>query len=164
MKGSELFKEQIKAYIELWAMESEANLEAHCNKDKNIDDCVTYILNQVKKSGLNGFGDQEVFDMAVEYYTTKKVDIGGKLSGQVVINRTVELTEAEKKEAKEKAIREIISEEKAKARKKPTTKKQPHKIDPKGPLTSVEKAALKAPKAKEPKKEEPKQPTQPTLF
>ena len=167
MKGTELFQEQIKTFIEEWALESEANLEAHSNKDKNLKDCVTYILNQVNKSGVNGFADQDIFNMAIEYYTTKDIKIGGEVKGRVVINRTVELTEQERQEAKEKAIREIINEEKAKARKKPSSKAKatPHKIDPKSKsLTSVEKAALKIQKSKAKEKEAPKQPTQSTLF
>ncbi|MBP9481471.1 MAG: hypothetical protein KBF15_08460, partial [Parabacteroides sp.] len=36
--------------------------------EKNIDDCVTYILNEVKKSGCNGFADDEIYSMAVHYY------------------------------------------------------------------------------------------------
>lgn len=141
-------------------------MAAYSNKEKNIKDCVKYVLNQVQKSGINGFSDQEVFDMAAEYYTTEKPDLGGKTSGRVVINRTVELTDKEKEEAKEKAVREIIAEEKSKARrKKATPAKKTHKIDPKSKsLTSVEKAALKATKGKEKKKEEPKQPTQQSLF
>ncbi len=39
-----------------------------CNPNKNIDDCLTYILNAVKNSGIQGFADDEVFSMAVHYY------------------------------------------------------------------------------------------------
>ena len=35
---------------------------------KNIDNCITYILNQVKKSGCCGFSDDEIFGMALHYY------------------------------------------------------------------------------------------------
>ena len=31
------------------------------NPAKNIDDCVTYILNYVQKSGCNGFTDGEIY-------------------------------------------------------------------------------------------------------
>ena len=40
------------------------------NEEKNIDDCITYILNQVQKSGCNGFEDSEIFNMAYHYYVT----------------------------------------------------------------------------------------------
>lgn len=166
MEATDGFKEAIKTYIEVWAMTSEEALAAYTDEKKKLDDCVTYILNQVKKSGVNGFADQEIFDMAIEYYTTKDIKVGGAIkNGQVVINRMVELTDKEKEEAKEKATRELISETKAKARKKPTTKKKP----PSKAVTSVEKAgkAQAEKKAKEAKKEgKPPTPpvTEPTLF
>jgi hypothetical protein len=154
MKATDQFKEAIKTFLEGWAMEAEDNLNAYTSKDKKLDDCVTYILNQVKKSGVNGFADQEIFDMAIEYYTTKDINVGNAPKGQVVINRTVELTDAEKAEAKEKAMRELMNETKSKARKKPTPKTKA-KNEPK---TSVEKLAEKKPTPKA----EP--PAQPTLF
>lgn len=36
-------------------MEDELFAAKYDNPDKNIDDCVTYILNWVQKSGCNGF-------------------------------------------------------------------------------------------------------------
>ena len=36
-----------------------------CNPQKNIDDCITYILNTVQKSGYKGFADDEIYSMAV---------------------------------------------------------------------------------------------------
>ena len=40
-------------------MEDELFAAKYDNPDKNIDDCVTYILNWVQKSGCNGFCDDE---------------------------------------------------------------------------------------------------------
>lgn len=152
MKATDTFKESIKSYLEEWAMTDEAALAAYTDKDKKLDDCVTYILNQVKKSGVNGFADQEIFNMAIEYYTTKDIKVGGAIkSGQVVINRTVELTDEEKAKAKEKAMDDLTREIKTKARKKPTPKKK---------ATSKPKTAVK--KAEPVKKVEP--PVQPTLW
>ena len=35
---------------------------------KNMDECVTHILNYVQKSGCNGFTDGEIFGQAIHYY------------------------------------------------------------------------------------------------
>ena len=43
---------------------------------KNIDDCATYILNEVKKSQRQGFDDDEIFNMAIHYYDEETVEIG----------------------------------------------------------------------------------------
>jgi hypothetical protein len=38
---------------------------AYAKADKNMEDCITYILNTVKRSGCNGFTDEEVYSMAI---------------------------------------------------------------------------------------------------
>ncbi|MGN1220217.1 MAG: Cas9 inhibitor AcrIIA9 family protein, partial [Candidatus Cryptobacteroides sp.] len=32
-----------------------------CNPQKNLDDCITYILNTVQTSGYKGFADDEIY-------------------------------------------------------------------------------------------------------
>ncbi len=32
---------------------------------KNLDDCITFILNYVRQSGCNGFTDAEIYSLAV---------------------------------------------------------------------------------------------------
>ena len=158
MKATDTFEKAIENAMEDRALIDPAFMEAYSDTKKCIKDCVTYILNQVKESGVNGFADSEIFDMAAEYYTTKDIKVGSRTKGQVVINRTVELTEGEKQEAKDKAFEELKNEIKSKARKKPDPKRKA-KSEPK---TSVEKAGEAQAKAKE--KAKPQPPAQPTLF
>ena len=47
MNTTEYFKRTIQAYLEERAMEDELFAAKYDNPDKNIDDCVTYILNWV---------------------------------------------------------------------------------------------------------------------
>ena len=153
MKATETFEKAIESAMEDRALNDPAFMEAYSNDKKSLKDCVTYILNQVKQSGVNGFADNEIFDMAAEYFTTD-VKVGSRERGKVVINRTVELTEGEKAEAKEKAFEELKSEIKSKARKKAEPKKKKAAAKPK---TEAKKEA-------KPKAEKPTPPPQPTLF
>ena len=57
MNTTEYFKRTIQAYLEERAMEDELFAAKYDNPNKNIDDCVTYLLNWVQKSGCNGFDD-----------------------------------------------------------------------------------------------------------
>jgi len=120
MKGTENFKKAVKSYLEEFAQKDETFAKAFFNPKKNIDDCTIYILNQVKSSGCNGFADNEIFGMAVHYYEEDNIDIGKPVNCTVVVNHTVELTEEEKKEAKQKAIERLIKEEREKRLKKKT--------------------------------------------
>ena len=68
MKGSNHFKNTIKAYLDQRTETDILFSFQYSKPEKSIDDCVTYILNEVKKSGCNGFHDDEIFNMAVHFY------------------------------------------------------------------------------------------------
>ena len=68
MKVSEQFKSTIKAYLDNMAAGDSLFAPVYQKPTKNIDNCITYILNQVKKSGCNGFTDGEIYSQAVHYY------------------------------------------------------------------------------------------------
>ena len=68
MKGTDHFKRTIQMFLEQRAAEDELFAKSYRNPAKNIDDCVTYILNYVQKSGCNGFTDGEIYGQAVHYY------------------------------------------------------------------------------------------------
>ncbi len=131
MKGTNHFTQAIQSHLESMASQDKAFAEAFSNPDKKIDDCITYILNQVQKSGCNGFGDDEIYSMAVHYYVEKDIEVGKPASnGRVIVNHTVELTEEEKAEARQEAIKryqqECISQ--VRNRNKPTRKKAENTI------------------------------------
>lgn len=61
MKGTEHFKQAIKAYLDKQA-ESDPLFAPHYSKpEKSIDKCVEYIVGEVFHSGCNGFDDQSVY-------------------------------------------------------------------------------------------------------
>ena len=68
MKGTDHFKRTIQMFLEQRAAEDELFAKSYRNPAKNIDDCVTYILNYVQKSGCNGFSDGEIYGQAIHYY------------------------------------------------------------------------------------------------
>ena len=73
MKTTDHFKRTIQMYLEQRAAEDALFAKNYRNPAKNIDDCVTYILNYVQKSGCNGFTDGEIYGQAVHYYDENKV-------------------------------------------------------------------------------------------
>lgn len=105
MKTTEAFKQTIKSYLDSRAANDDLFAAAYAKEGKNIDDCVTYILNEVQKSGCNGFNDDEIFGMAVHYYDEDNIDIGKEISAsRIIVNHVVELTEEDKEEARKQAI------------------------------------------------------------
>lgn len=39
-----------------------------CNPKKNIEDCITYVINTIEKSRYKGLCDNDVYSLAVHYY------------------------------------------------------------------------------------------------
>lgn len=121
-KGTQAFNDTIKAYLEERAENDALFAVKFANPSKSVEDCVTYILNQVQKSGSYGFTDAEVYGMAIHYYEEKEIEVGNPINCKVVVNHTVELTEEEKEEARQEAIAKLRDEQVAEMR-KPTAKK-----------------------------------------
>ena len=111
MKGTEHFKRTIQMYLEQRAEEDTLFARSYRNSAKNIDDCVTYILNYVKNSGCNGFSDGEIYGQAVHYYDENEIEVGNPIDCHVAVNHVVELTAEEKAEARQEAIRRYQDEE-----------------------------------------------------
>lgn len=126
MKGTEHFKRTIQMYLEQRAAEDTLFARNYRNPAKNIDDCVTYILNYVQRSGCNGFTDGEIFGQAVHYYDENEIEVGKPIQCQVAVNHVVELTAEEKAEARQKAIQKYQDEEvrKLQNRNRPAAKKE----------------------------------------
>jgi predicted nucleic acid-binding protein len=134
MKGTENFKKIIQQHLNRAASMNSLFAKRLEDPDKNIDDCITYILKQVKESGSNGFEDSEIYGMAMHYYDEKDLKVGKPISGKVVVNQQIKLTEEEIEEARKQAKQKVLEEEMAKLRKKPAKKVEPKKDDDKPTL------------------------------
>ena len=114
MKGTEHFKQTIKEYLDEKARTDKLFAASYAKESKNFDDCITFILNQVKASGCCGMTDDEVWSLAIHYYDEDNIDVGNPISCGVVVNHKVELTEEEKAEARREAIKRVENEAYAK--------------------------------------------------
>jgi hypothetical protein len=138
-KGTNAFKQTIKDYLEKRGSKDPLFARIVMKPNKNMDDCVQYILNTVQKSGCNGFTDDEVYNMAIHYFDEDNIDIGHSMRDmQVVVNHKVELTAKEKEEARERAINELVAETKRKLKIDPNKKDDKKKEDkPAAPVAGM---------------------------
>ena len=110
-KATDYFKQTIQSYLQRRAQEDELFAPRYANPKKNIDDCITFILNYVKQSGCNGFADDEIYSLAMHYYDEDDIDIGKPLTNcKVVVNHTIVLTEEENAEARRQAMQKATDE------------------------------------------------------
>ena len=114
MKGTEHFTRTIAEYLNRRAATDPLFAPNLMKPNKSIEECVTYILNQVQASWCNGFEDDEIYSMAVHYYDEDEIEVGKAITCSVAVNHIVELTEEEKAEARQEAIKQYQREELAK--------------------------------------------------
>lgn len=124
MKVSNHFQTAIQSYLEQRAEYDELFARSYRNPLKNIEDCITYILNYVQKSGCNGFDDDEIFGQAVHYYDEADIEVGKPIDCKVIVNHHVELTEEEKTEARKEAIKRAENEAYSRMTKRNTAPKK----------------------------------------
>lgn len=124
MKVSTHFQTEIQSYLEQRAEYDELFARSYRNPLKNIEDCITYILNYVQKSGCNGFSDDEIFGQAVHYYDEADIEVGKPIDCKVIVNHHVELTEEEKTEARKEAIKRAENEAYSRMTKRKTAPKK----------------------------------------
>ncbi|WP_373776621.1 MULTISPECIES: PcfK-like family protein [Bacteroidales] len=116
MKGTEHFTRTIAEYLNQRAATDPLFAPNLMKPNKNIDECITYILTEVQRMGCAGLSDEEVYSLAVHYYDEDNLKVGKPINCKVVVNHTIELTEEEKAEARENAIKQYQREELAKIR------------------------------------------------
>lgn len=113
------FEQTIKSYLDGVAKEDEAfraKYEAKLKADdKSITNCCNYICGWARDQKRQGYTDEEIYGQALHYYDEANVKVkGSQNTCNVVVNHAVALTEAEKKQAKAKALESYEREQKAK--------------------------------------------------
>ena len=135
MASNESFKQAIKAYLDKRAEEDSLFAPKYANEKKSIDECCSYIMGEARKRGnAVAISDEEVYGMAVHYYDEDDIkmnsrpdwalspDAGEKTSVSSSA-KPVELTEEDKKAARDKAIARLAEEQYQTLRKKNVRKK-----------------------------------------
>ena len=120
------FKDTIQKYLDQRVAEDPLFAPKFENPKKNIDECCRYILGEARKRGTSVvMSDAEVFGMAVHYYDEEDIKVEKESSGCSVSSSSykVELTEEEKKSAREAAIKRLAEEQYQSLKKRPAKKK-----------------------------------------
>lgn len=114
MKATEYFKRTIQEYIEQRAQTDPLFAERYALPQKNINDCVSYILDTVhemfKGEEFAGMTDPEVYSLAMHYYDEDDIKVGKCPFTKVVVNHHIRLTEEDKAKARQKAMKQATDE------------------------------------------------------
>ena len=105
MNATDNFKKVISQHLNGLAANDPLFAETLKKENKNINDCITYILNRVKESGCNGFEDEEIFGMAIHYYDEDDLKPGKSIDCQIVTNHKATNTAPTKNVTKPVAVK-----------------------------------------------------------
>lgn len=135
MKGTQEFEAVIKTYLDRRASEDALFAQSYAKEGKSIKDCCAYIIDQVHQLGVSGMADDEVYSLAVHYYDEDGLAKPASHNCNVIVNRHIELTEADKEEARRKATLAYEREYKDMLRRQAEPPKATPKTTPKQPKT-----------------------------
>ncbi|RYJ38901.1 PcfK-like protein [Flavobacterium anhuiense] len=85
MKASENFRKAIENYLSTLAQGDTAFAPHYAKASKNLESCLNYIFGEVKKTGFCAFDNQEIFDMAVRYYTDDSIGTPAPVACRAVV-------------------------------------------------------------------------------
>lgn len=115
MKTSDTFKKVIKSYLDQRAKDDGLFAAQYAKQGKSLEECCDFIINEVKKSGRNGFDDDEIFGLAVHYYQEDNIkDIKKIENCHVVVNLSDQTKENLEREAELEYKAQKLAELKAK--------------------------------------------------
>ncbi|TPG44154.1 PcfK-like family protein [Flavobacterium pectinovorum] len=89
MKATEQFKSVMEKYLSDTAQNDSVFAQNFTKASKNLENCINYIFGEVKKTGFCAFDDQEIFDMAVKYYTDDSIGIPAPINCKAVVSQLI---------------------------------------------------------------------------
>lgn len=87
MKATEQFKTVIEKYLNDTAQGDTVFAQNFSKASKNLESCINYIFAEVKKTGFCAFDNQEIFYMALKYYTDDSIATPDPVSCKVAVNQ-----------------------------------------------------------------------------
>lgn len=123
----EQFKAHIQAYIDNRVATDELFAETYRKSERTIDQCIQYVLNWVKASGSQVVAKEEIYSQVVHFYD-ENLDPGEKINAHVVCATRVQLTEEDKAQAYQDALRQYQQSELEKMRAKANQPKPKAKV------------------------------------
>lgn len=110
-----MFEKAIKTFLDDKAEKDPAFAEKYNSEKKNIADCCKFIIAEVKKSCKGkeaACTDEYVYGLAMHYYDEENIKVPANApSCSVVVPGDIKLSEADRTEAREEALRRLKEQE-----------------------------------------------------
>ena len=111
-KSSNAFEDAIRQYLDQRAESDNMFAIRYASPSKSVTECCQFIINEVKRQGVNVMTNDEVFGLAVHYFDgdCTEEEIGKPINCKVVVSKD-QLTDEDKAELREQAMKEYKEEQ-----------------------------------------------------
>lgn len=138
MKSTNSFEDAIRQYLDQRAESDNMFAIRYASPSKSVTECCQYIINEVKRMGVNVMTNDDVFGLAVHYFDgdCTEEEIGKPINCKVVVSKD-QLTDEDKAELKAQAMEQYKEEQLRELRRKNQPKPQA-KVTSKAPKEGAE--------------------------
>ena len=86
------FKDKIKEHLDSVAKSDKLFAKTYAKKNKSIDECCKYIIQEVKKAAKNNsqvqVADDEIYSLAIHYYDEDDIKVGAEMPSVKIAHAT----------------------------------------------------------------------------
>ena len=121
------FEQRIKEYVEQEMKNDDLFRQTvEAKPDKSVEEACRYIIAQVNEAKRCGWDDSEIFAMVKHYYDENDIEVPEDASGvqRIVVGGKIDLTDEERREAKEEAVRQYKADIERKERERREAEEQ----------------------------------------
>ena len=121
------FEQRITEYVESEKKKDDLFRQTvEAKPKKSVKEACRYVIAQVKQSNRCGWDDSEIFAMVKHYYDEDDVKVPKNVSGvqRIVVSGRIDLTDEERREAKEEAVRQYKADIERKERERREAEEQ----------------------------------------
>lgn len=85
-QSTEMFKTIVKTYLDKRAEQDELFAKTYAKPNKSIDECIAYIIQEVRKANRIGWANSEIWNLAIHYYDEDSIKVTGSMPNVSIVH------------------------------------------------------------------------------
>lgn len=85
-QSTEMFKTIVKTYLDKRAEQDELFAKTYAKPNKSLDECIAYIIQEVRKANRIGWANSEIWNLAIHYYDEDSIKVTGSMPNVGIVH------------------------------------------------------------------------------
>lgn len=85
-QSTEMFKTIVKTYLDKRAEQDELFAKTYAKPNKSLDECIAYIIQEVRKANRIGWANSEIWNLAIHYYDEDNIKVTGSMQNVSIVH------------------------------------------------------------------------------